>query len=175
MKTIIIILVCSVSILSFFGCATDHYTVSANGDKADVKFKSGKEITGELVSISDSAVYLATIPGDYLNSPALFYMPNSEIKSIEIQGYNGGIWLPWVILWQVLPVGLLTGAAASVDNQNAGVVGLIFAIPAIVTSICFATTEESTPQWNDNLPIDEIKTLKIYSRYSVPLRAGVSV
>ncbi|MEJ2614018.1 MAG: hypothetical protein P8Z35_03590, partial [Ignavibacteriaceae bacterium] len=109
MKAIIIILVCFVSILNFLGCATSQYTVSANGDKADVKFKSGKEFTGELVSISDSAVYLATIPGDYRNSPVLYYFPNSEIKSIAIQGYDGSSWLPWVMLFQVLPAGLLTG------------------------------------------------------------------
>ena len=140
------------------------YSIS-NGDKADVKFKSGKEFTGELVSISDSAVYLATIPGDYRNSPVLFYLPNNEIKSIEVQGYDGGSWLPWVMLFQVLPAGLLTGAAGSVDGTNVAAVGIISVIPAIITSICFGTTKEHTPKWNDNLPIEEIKLLKIYSRY----------
>jgi len=146
-------------------CSSGGYTVSVNGDKADVQLKSGKNFSAEIVSISDSAVFFASTPASLIELPVLFYSLNRDIKSIEVEGYNSNGWITPVLLFQVLPVGLLTAAATSVHNTNAGIVGLVFMIPAVITSILFISSNGHTPQWNDKQPLEEIESLKIYSRY----------
>jgi hypothetical protein len=164
MKTIVIALACFTLLFNLTGCSTRGYTVSPYGDKAEVNLKSGNNFTAEIISVTDSAIFFAHEPENYLESPTLFYSLVKDIKSIKIQGYDGGNWLTPVLLFQVLPTGLLVGAAASVENAAPGI-ALISLIPAIVTSICFGTTETKSPEWHDELPLEEINSLKIYSRY----------
>jgi hypothetical protein len=165
MKIVVIILSCFILFFYLTSCSSGPYIVSANGDIADVELKSGQKFTSEIVSISDSVIYFASVPDNYLEPPILFYSLVNDIKSIEIQGYDGGSWFPSVLFWQVLPAGLLAGAAASVGNTSAVVVGSIFAIPALFTSVCFGATETQAPRWYSELPREEINSLKSYSRY----------
>ena len=165
MKKLFITIICFVVLLLFCNCSSGKYIVSANGDIGDVKLKSGKEYTGEIVFISDTAIFFATTPANQREVPTLYYSLNEEIKSVTVQGYDGSGWVSPVLLFQVLPAGLMAGAAASAETDNPVLIGLIFTIPAIITSILFASTEGEAPQWNDELPIQEIETLKLYSRY----------
>jgi hypothetical protein len=164
MKKIILSLLCFIQLLLFSNCTPGKYTVSANGDEADVKLKNGKSFSAEIVSISDSAVFFASIPTNIEARPVIFYSLNQDIKLIEVQGYDGSGWLTPVLLFQVLPAGLLAGAAASVGN-NAVSIGLVSAIPAVITSILLSSSNGKTPQWNDRQPLEELESLNIYSRY----------
>ncbi len=147
-------------------CGSGKYTVSSNGDTVDIKLKSGTTFTGEMIYISDTAVVFSSIPSDSNEKPILFYSLNNEIKSISVQGFNGSGWATPVLLFQALPAILLTATAASyVDGDEILILGLIVAIPAVITAILFGATEGDTPQWDDNSSTDDIQSLKIYSRY----------
>jgi len=151
-------------LLSIIGCSSGKYVVSEKGDIAEITRKDGYKFESELVCIQDTAIIFTTIPSNHKDFPKLFFEPIEEIKSITIQGYDGSGWIGSVLLYQAVPAALLTVAATSVDSDNAGV-GLILAIPALITTILFATSEGEIPQWNDELPISEIENLKKYSRY----------
>ncbi len=169
MKKLFLTFLSFILLLLLSNCSPGKYTVSANGDEADVELKNGKEFSGEIVSISDTCVFFASLPAAQRELSVLFYSLKQDIKSIKVQGYNGSGWEPWVLLFQVLPAGLLAGAAASVKGPDAVSVGLISAIPALVTSILLGTSEGDTPQWNDGQPLEELESLKIYSRYPTAL------
>lgn len=164
MKKIILILCYLTFIIIISSCSSGNYVVSANGDKAEVKLKDGKGFVSEILAIQDTAIIFATTPNNTLDIPRLFFEPINEIKSIDIRGYDGSGWGSSVLLFQVLPAVLLTVTAASVSSENV-TMGLIFAIPAAITAVLFATSEGETPQWNDETPISEIENLKKYSRY----------
>lgn len=166
MKELFLITTCFVLPLVFSSCSSGKYTVSANGDKAEVKLMNGREFESEIVFISDTAIIFATIPDNERDLPKLFYSHKKEIKSITVQGYDGSGWGSAVLLYQVLPAGLLAGAAASYSEGSGSVaVGLIFAIPAAITALLFSATDGVAPEWNDEMPLSEIETLKIYSRF----------
>jgi hypothetical protein len=168
MKKLILSLLCFIQLLLFSKCSSGKYTVSANGDEADVKLKNGKSFSAEIVSITDTAVFFASIPGNVGELPVLFYSLNPDIKSIEVQGYDGSGWLTSVLLFQVVPAGLLAGAAAS-EGNDAVSIGLTSVIPAIITTILLASSNGRIPQWNDGQSLEELDSLNIYSRYPAPL------
>ncbi len=163
----------SITFLSLFifiylaGCSSGYYTVSDNGDKAKVELKDGKIFEGELVTILDTAIIFETVSINPSETTNLFYTLNKDIKSIEVLGYDGSGWAAPVLLLQVLPAGLMAGAVASteVSDVNPLVVGFIFAIPAIITSILFSASKGETPQWNESLSLEAIESLNIYARY----------
>lgn len=167
MKKLSLTLSCLSLLLILNSCGSGKYTVSPNGDTVDIKLKSGTTFTGEMIFISDTAIVFASIPGASNEKPILFYSLNNEIKSISVQGFEGSGWVAPVLLFQALPAILLAATAASYAEKGEGVimVGLIMAVPAIITSILFASTEGDIPQWNDDSNTGDIQSLKIYSRY----------
>lgn len=166
MKRLSLTISCLSLLLMLNSCGSGKYTVSPNGDTVDIKLKSGTTFTGEMIFISDTSVVFASIPGDSNEKPVLFYSLNNEIKSISVQGFDGSGWAAPVILLQALPAILLTVTAASVsESGDVMIMGLIMAIPAVITSILFASTEGDIPQWNDNSNTEDIQSMKIYSRF----------
>lgn len=170
MKKLMVMLCGLLTIILFNNCSSGKYVVSENGDIAEVGLKDGREFVSEILIIQDTAIIFATTSSNPYGFPTLFFQPINEIKSINIQGYDGSGWGGSVLLFQVLPAVILTVTAASVSSENVAV-GLIFAIPAAVSALLFATSEGETPQWNDELPVSELGILKKYSRYP----KGVSV
>ncbi len=170
MKKVFMILLCSTVMFVLINCSSPRYIVSEKGDKANVELIDGRCFSSEIVLISDTAIFFLELPEDTANFPVLFYVNNKDLKSISIKGYNGSGWVAPVLTLQVLPAVLMAIAASSVKDNNYGGfnsvgIGVLFAIPAAVTALIFASTEGDTPHWDDSMPLDEIKNLKIYSRY----------
>ena len=136
MKTLFSSFLGFILLLLLSGCSSGKYTVFINGDEADVKLKNEKKFSAEIVSISDTEIFFASIPPNTTELPKLFYSLKKDIKSIEVQGYTNSGWIAPVLLFQVLPVGLLAVAAAN-EKTNFGPVILLFSIPAIITSTLF--------------------------------------
>ncbi len=168
MKKLFLIFSCFMVSFVLFNCSSPNYLVSEKGDKAEVELKDGKDFSGEIVSISDTSIIFATANENSNTNPILFYSLIKDIKHIAIQGYSGSGWIAPVLIFQVLPAVLLA-IASSIEGSNGVGVGVIFAIPAAITSLIFATTEGVTPQWDDSMPLDDIQNLKIYSRYRLGL------
>lgn len=171
MKKVFLMISCFILSFILFDCSSPKYVVSEKGDKAEVELKDGKDFSGEIVLISDTSIIFSNVAGNSGTGPILFYILNKNIKHISVKGYNGSGWITPVLIFQVLPAALLAIAASSVKytNENNTLIAVILSIPALVTPIIFALTEGETPHWDDSMPLNEIKKLKIYSRYPLEL------
>jgi len=166
MKKVFALIFNIVLLIVLSSCSSGKYVVSEKGDIAEVTRKDDYKFVSEIICIQDTAIIFATIPVNPLDFPQLFLEPIEEMRSITIQGYDGSGWGGSVLIFQVLPAALMFGAAASYSEGSGAIaVGLVFAIPAAITALLFATSEGETPQWTDKLPISEIDNLKKYSRY----------
>lgn len=164
MKKLFLAIICFTLFIVFYSCSSEKYTLSSEGDQVKIELLDGNDFSGEMICISDTAI-IFVLPSNHEDlNPQLVYIPNKEIKSIKVQGYNKGGWETFVLFFQVIPAGLLA-AAAAIEGFDALNVGLISAIPAAVTSIFFIATEGETPQWDNKMPLKKLKSLEIYARY----------
>ncbi len=168
MKNLLLLLSCFILSILLFNCSSPKYTVSAIGDKAKVELKDGSEFSGEIVLICDTSIIFSVASEDPETAPVLIYTLNKDIKHISVQGYSGSEWIAPVLIFQVLPAVLLAIAAGS-EGMNGVGIGVIFALPAAITTLIFASTEGKTPQWDDSMPQNGIKNLRIFSRYPLYL------
>ncbi len=150
------------------GCAPSTYIVSEYGNEANLEFVNGVKLKCEIIYFSDSSIVFSPIDKKYrgigLLTKTISYVNYNNLKSISILGFDGKNWGTGVILFQVIPVGLLAAAAASVETNPLPVI-LIFGIPAIITSLFLSASDGVTPEWQSNNPVHNISDLKIYSRY----------
>lgn len=154
---------CFIILILIVGCSSGNYVVSEKGDTAELVRKDGYSIECELVSIQDTAIIFSSLHQNKQISSTLYYEPLINIKSIKVKGYSGSGWLAPILIFQVLPAGLLTGAALSLDSDNSAVVA-VFIIP-ILSALLFSGSDEDSPQWNDTQPIENLQDLKKYCHY----------
>ena len=90
-----------------------------------------------------------------------------HFKSISVKGYDGSGWAGSVILFQAIPNVLFAAAAISQIHKTSGalIISLIFTIPTIVTAVLFGVSQGDTPKWSDQSTLEDLYSLKIYSRY----------
>ena len=150
------------------GCSPSTYIVSEYGNEANLEFVNGVKLNCEIIYFSDSSIVFSPIgkthSGISLLPKTLSYINYNNLKSISILGFDGKNWGTGVILFQVIPVGLLAAAAASVETNPLPVI-LIFGFPAIITSLFLSASDGETPEWHRENPVHNISDLKIYSRY----------
>lgn len=163
MKNLITVPNCFLMFLVIVGCSSGNYVVSEKGDIAEIVRLDGYTFNCELISIVDTAIIFSSENQNIL--PKLYYEPLANIKSIKIKGYAGGGWIGPLILFQVIPAALLTGAALSVDSENGGVV-TVFIIP-IISALLFSGSDEDAPQWTYEQSLESINDLNKYCRYPV--------
>ncbi len=166
MKKLFLTIPYIILIMIINGCSSGRFNVSLYGDKADVKLINGSEFTCELILISDSSVVFGLQQGKADATSELLYSPRSDIQAIKVRGYSGEGWLAPVLIFQGVPAVLITIAAGEYGKSGAALaVGLVSAIPVIVTALIFAVSAEDTPGWSlESLPGD-MDNLKIYCRY----------
>lgn len=150
------------------GCSPSNNIISEYGNEANLKFANGVKLKCEIIYFSDSSIVFSPIGEKYsgisLLPITLYYINYNNLKSISILGFDGKNWGTGVILFQVIPVGLLAAAAASVETDVLPVIS-IFGIPAIITALILSASDGETPQWHSDDPVHKISDLKIYSRY----------
>jgi hypothetical protein len=151
-----------------YGCSSSQYTVSSRGDEALIYLKDNSELKCELVSLQDSVLIISPASEktfNYLTLPSGYYFLKLEdIDSVSVHGYNSGGWTTAVIMFQVLPAGLLTIAASSADAEVFGVFA-IASIPAIVTTLFFLGSEQEAPGVKNKTGFGDLEKIRIYCRY----------
>lgn len=162
MKYLIPVPNCFLMFLVIAGCSSGNYVVSEKGDIAEIVRLDGYTFNCELISILDTAIIFSSENQNIF--PKIYYEPIENIKSIKIKGYASG-WIGPLILFQVIPAALLTGAALSVDSDNGGAVA-VFIIP-IISALLFSGSDEDAPQWNAGQSMESINDLNKYCRYPI--------
>ena len=136
MKTIIFLTIISATIC-FTSCAGADYEPSALGDLAVVEMKDNKSLSGELLCIDDSCIYL-------IIQNKIYAISNKKIDNIVIDKYSDRSWIMGVVLLEVVPSIIISSLVASNGGDFGLALGLTM-IPSIVSAILFET---STPTSN---------------------------
>lgn len=156
-------------LLLIAGCSSGNYVVSEKGDIAEIIRIDGYSFNCELVAIQDTAIIFSLEHQNKNILPKLYYEPLANIKSVKIKGYADGGWIGPLILFQVIPAALLTGAALSVDSENGSAVA-VFIIP-IISALLFSGSDEDMPQWDNEQSMESIIDLNKYCRYPLGINA----
>ncbi len=158
-------------IIFLISCSVNRYIVTESGDNVVVSLFSGIEIEGELISLSDKEAIILNqqeikttnlISSKVENLVAVDF---DSIKHIEVSGYTGK-GKRSALLFQILPAFIIgmTGAIYTGDMRGGLIFGAILALPGLISLMIYSATLPSPPQWNADLPLDEIKNLRIYAR-----------
>lgn len=164
MKTLFINFILLTVTLFFVSCAGSQFNVSYFGNESIIELKNGYLIESEIIYFNDTSVVFSQFPDNNYTPKKIFYLLNNEIKSITVKGFDGSGWGNSVLLFQVVPVGLLAIAASIAEVDNIAPI-IIFAIPAGITALFFSGSEGITPIWNDSMEVSTMKNLSIYARY----------
>jgi len=171
MKLLDINLIFYLLLILLFGCSGTQYTVSEFGDKSIIELKNGLSLEGEIVFITDTSLVFSKSLQNVFEHNKIYSLPFSDIKSISIEGFDGSGWGKNVLIFQLLPVGLLAIAAASMDVDIIPGLIVISTIPAGITALLLSESEGETPNWYDSMDIATIKNLSIYSHYPYELNS----
>lgn len=174
MKTVNIFILLSLIVL-FSRCASSNYTVQDKGDTAIIKIEDStnnaasefNNIEVELAIITDTSIVAIQYHKRYASEQQVgevIEISFNSIKNIEIMGYSNSGWVLPVILFQVVPAILITIAAMSSSEDNAFIIAPLL-IPAALTTILFATSDEETPSFMGKNLFEEKDKLKAYARY----------
>lgn len=158
----------------FVKCATSEHAIKNRGDIAEVQlvnYKSGAvsdfNIETEIVIITDSSIialqFVDNISPEYQLGKVI-EIPFGNIKKLEIMGYSNNDWILPVIFLQVIPAIILTITAITVDKENATIIVPLL-IPAALTALLFATSDEKTPSFIGRDLFQENDQLKCFARY----------
>ncbi len=159
-------------IFSFFiSCSVNRYIVTEYGDNVVVSLFSGVEIEGELISLSAKEAIILNqqeikttnlISSKVENIVAVNF---NSIKHIEVSGYTGK-GKRSALLFQIIPAFIvgITGGIYTGDMRDGLFIGAILALPGFISLLIYSATLPSPSQWNADLPLDEIKNLRIYAR-----------
>jgi hypothetical protein len=149
-------------------CSSPNYLVSEYGDRAIIVFNNGHELNCEIICFLDTSIvvspFLDKFQGIAQQPYSLFYVNYSELASLSIEGFDGRGWGTGVLLFQVVPVGLLAIAAISAEADALSAI-VIFGFPAAITSLFLSGSDGETPRWNNKDILSKIVDLSIYSRY----------
>ena len=151
-----------------FSCAPKMATLQPTGDIAQIKIDTEEIITGQLLTIDIHDIYLQVdrgIQNSELVSKGLIYNISTDcIESITIEGYTNDNWIAPLILLEVIPIGLLGAAAASVEDVDPIRVIAVLSMPAFLNYL-FLKNAHSAPKVAAPFTELNMSELKKYARF----------
>lgn len=127
-------------------------------------------MVGELLAVEDSAILC--LAGDQgpvgpgtTNVGVVRRIPVDSISLIEVSGFRNDKWWIGVVVFQVLPaIGL--GVAASSADAESGTVVAVALVPAVLTTLLYATSGLPTPEFQDPITRESLMELRKYARFA---------
>ncbi|MGB9588591.1 MAG: hypothetical protein ACPL7O_10475 [Armatimonadota bacterium] len=142
-------------------CGPSEYMLKSGGDTANIKARSGNKLTGELLCIQDSSIYIVT----RVQKQTILRLGVIDVEQIEVEGYANRTWVTPVILFQVIPTVLFTIAAASAHVDHPEVALLIFGVPTLITYVAFEASTPAPPNSEWPTKVGDIQHLQRYCRF----------
>jgi hypothetical protein len=134
--------------------------LKSEGDTAIIRTENGNEFVGELLSLQDSSVYMATRQ----QRAEVVRVVLKNIKYIKIEGYTNRGWVTPVVLFEAIPTVLLTIAAGKVNSDIGGAL-LIFGLPTLLTYIAFEASTPAPPHMERPMAIENLEQFRKYARF----------
>lgn len=159
--------------LLFAGCKTSIFTITPEGDRAEITFQDLPPVTAELLAIDEpkNLLYIE-IPEnnskDTARADGIAAIDLNLIETVTIKDYVNKSWVtPWITL-QVAPTILFTIAAS--QEGMAGQAFLAFGIPTASSGLLLSLSEPDPPTFGSGLSsADTVKKLTKYTRFPLGL------
>jgi len=157
----------------FSTCGLGPKILTYEGDKAEIEMKGGLQFTGELIMVTDTALYVISDLGSdqsaTIKPNKIYQLSYTDINQITIDGYVNKGWLPGVIVFNIIPAVLMMIAASSADAEISGTGVLILFAPPLLTLAIFSATQPDAPGHSSPFTTEQLNELKKYARYHTSL------
>ena len=144
-------------------CTPETRNLVPTGDTAEIKTKSNKLYTGELLMVDEDAIFMSIKSGQKDISAGIYHFPKDKIQYIKIEDYINYKWQGAILGFEVLPIVFLFIAASAADAEPAGLA--ILFIPALINYAIFAASTPAPPGVEDPFQTEQLVELKKYSRF----------
>lgn len=156
MKKLILIL--TLGLICFLpSCTPSGYMPSPFGDIAEIRLQRDRIFTGELLTVTDSIIYV-------LNNKNIFAIRNNKMSEVYFEKYkDDNSWIIGVLLGEVLPAVAISIVAGSYSDGFAPVLAVSL-VPAVVSTSLFILTSPKT-SYDDLQERQGIYELNKFARY----------
>lgn len=138
-------------------CTPSGYMPSPFGDVAEITLQSNRILSGELLTVTDSMIYV-------LNNKNIFAIKNNKMKEVYFEKYkDDNSWVTGVLLGEVLPAVVISIMAGSYSDGFAPVFAVSM-IPAVISTSMFILTSPKTA-YDDLQDRQGIYELNKFARY----------
>jgi hypothetical protein len=154
------------------GCGTRDVILRASGETASVNLNQGGAITGELIALTDSTLFVT--------NPTVHEIPLSSISSVNVDLGTSREWVTNVVIFEGIPsvLGIAVGnvwisgdrmsyVGARSTFQTLGIIGMV---GTALTVLAFELTEPQTT-FLSPFANDQRETMRHYFRYPFGLPA----
>jgi hypothetical protein len=163
-------------ILLFESCAPEIRYLLPTGDDIEVQLTDSNLIRGELLMVTDSAIFVVVAPPPKYSSGNAVYelnvIPVPQIKKLTIKGYSNRKWRTSIVAFELVPAILLGLAAASADAENPMAVTGIVSIPTIFSLALLSAGTPAEPGVYPPITRDQLNGIRKYAHFPQELTAG---
>ncbi len=117
--------------------------LSPEGQGIRLALKSGLRVDGELLSFQDGLFYVIDKSEGH---PRIIEIASADLISASIRGLTNTLWIGYIIGLEVAPAAIFIGELAE-HTHDAGMGALLLSLPAILTTLIFATNRAGSPSF----------------------------
>jgi len=149
-------------------CGPSIRNMKSTGDPAHILLQDEQLLKGELLAVSDSALYIYVQPASShrqnVSGGGIFQVNLGDLKSVKVKGYSNKKWIGAVLVFQVVPI-ILLGIAASSEDADAGSGMAILSLPVLLTTLLFVASTPPEPGARSPVSPAELEKLRKYARF----------
>jgi len=146
------------------GCVPETKNLGPRGDRAEIKTKGNKLYTGELLFVTEEAIFMQLETNEEKGKTGIYKFPNNTIQYIAIKDYINTKWKSAILYYEVVPIGLLIVSAATADADSPASVAVLL-LPALINYAIFAASTPSAPGVEDPFSAKQVNELRKYARF----------
>jgi hypothetical protein len=145
-------------------CIPQIRNLKPTGDTAEIKTKSNRIYTGELLTVTEDSVLAFIKSGQKDISGVVYNFPKDNIQYIKIEDYINYKWQGAILGFEVVPILLLFVAATAAEVDSPGGLAILF-VPVLLNYIGFAASTPDPPGVVDPFQSEQLVALRKYSRF----------
>ena len=135
--------------------------LSPEGQGIRIDLKSGHRVDGELLSFQAGVFYVIDKSEGH---PRIIEIASADLVSASIRGLANKKWIGYIIGLEAVPAAIFAGEWA--DNTKIGAEALLLSLPAILTTLIFATNRAGSPSFRtDGIGTMAAADMRKYARF----------
>ncbi len=161
-------------VISLFelSCGSVGPIMTTTGERATIQLRDQSEQSVELIAIGDSSIICSAASSQGTSISVRTQEIHLEnIAQITVSGFRNDKWWIGVVCTEVIPAAGIAIAASSAGSSDVGAVFAVSLIPAVITTILYATSGVPTPAFTSPLSSKDLDELRKYARFGGKLTA----